>query len=571
MAVLEVLETHDLFSGGMFQGPDVERIPRNGAYDIVNGLIDVDEGVAYRRGGCAYKSTVASAAILSIDDLALAAGQRTTFGVSGDGLHTLQSDDTTPELVNALPNVAAKPVVVNGIAYYVAGPRELIGWAGLRGTHAPYSTGTVSVNQGDPTVTGAGTTWLANIAAGYQLYIAPVVGSAAIASVDDDTHLTLAAPWLAESASGAAYDAVKVSSYTIANLPTGTAGTTIVAAVANRLLVANGSQIVVSDIGSPGSLETESTNYHTVPDGAVVIGIEPLRGNDAIVFTTKGVFRITNLAFDLTDALGNVQQQLGRLYPEIVLGGARGVAASGASLVVPAIDNVYLIDGMSEPVRLGRPILRRYRELVASGAAPGGAAVYRNHYFLPMLLSGLWVDTLVCNLDTGGWTRWKDLAGRCRAYVQRADPAPKLLATSLGASNDDGRILDCTGCFAPAAANKNEADGATHSFEIVTRDFIQQGVGGTARKGRVWLEGVAAGGDSPVVTMAAAEGSAGSAFTSLTLRNGTAGPSQADAPAGVWTVNMRGKRIRLRVSSTSPWASLKVKAIDLFSRPSGRP
>lgn len=68
-----------------------------------------------------------------------------------------------------------------------------------------YRTGTVSVTTGDATVTGSGTTWLANLAAGA---VFTVIGSRVpyvVASITDDTHLELTAPYTGLSYSGLAY------------------------------------------------------------------------------------------------------------------------------------------------------------------------------------------------------------------------------------------------------------------------------------------------------------------------------------------------------------------------------
>lgn len=68
-----------------------------------------------------------------------------------------------------------------------------------------YRTGTASVTNGSATVTGAGTAWLANIAAGNYFFVPGDVVAYEVASVDSDTEITLTAPYGGVTASGVAY------------------------------------------------------------------------------------------------------------------------------------------------------------------------------------------------------------------------------------------------------------------------------------------------------------------------------------------------------------------------------
>jgi len=68
-----------------------------------------------------------------------------------------------------------------------------------------YSTGTVSINNGSPTVTGSNTLWLANVTAGDSFTVAGDGVMYDVASVDSDTQVTLSAPYAGVTASGAVY------------------------------------------------------------------------------------------------------------------------------------------------------------------------------------------------------------------------------------------------------------------------------------------------------------------------------------------------------------------------------
>jgi len=73
---------------------------------------------------------------------------------------------------------------------------------------AQYRTGTVSVTNGSPVVTGSGTAWLTNVSIGdaFKLESENVVYS--IASVDSDTQITLSTNYVGVTDSGLTYQIV---------------------------------------------------------------------------------------------------------------------------------------------------------------------------------------------------------------------------------------------------------------------------------------------------------------------------------------------------------------------------
>ena len=68
-----------------------------------------------------------------------------------------------------------------------------------------YKTGTVTVTNGSPTVTGTNTLWLANVTAGDSFTIASTGVMYDVASVDSDTQVTLSVAYAGTTASGAVY------------------------------------------------------------------------------------------------------------------------------------------------------------------------------------------------------------------------------------------------------------------------------------------------------------------------------------------------------------------------------
>jgi len=68
-----------------------------------------------------------------------------------------------------------------------------------------YKTGTATVTNGSPTVTGSGTLWLANVTAGDSFTIASTGVMYDVASVDSDTQVTLSVAYAGTTASGVVY------------------------------------------------------------------------------------------------------------------------------------------------------------------------------------------------------------------------------------------------------------------------------------------------------------------------------------------------------------------------------
>jgi len=68
-----------------------------------------------------------------------------------------------------------------------------------------YKTGTATVTNNSPTVTGTNTLWLANVTAGDSFTVAGDGVMYDVGSVDSDTQITLSAPYAGTTASGVVY------------------------------------------------------------------------------------------------------------------------------------------------------------------------------------------------------------------------------------------------------------------------------------------------------------------------------------------------------------------------------
>ena len=479
--------TQEDFSGGAY--PQQERIPDNACEDIVNGLID-DDGSIFRRGGCGLMGTAVASS--SQPWINLWTG---FLGTTGEWVVASHFGDTPvvhQKVYASQPGVSdftfvfnmltsipqQRPVAYNGMVIFVgpAGfPGAGINVAAWGGSSTPDVTGqTVTVTKDSKTATGTGTSWLSTLTPGMILYADFPFGDqvGVVESIESNTSLTLLRPW--PSASGTQTMAFKQSlAVTTAEfaLPT-SQGPVYATTIFDRLVYARGNRVTFTGGNDP--LGVFGLDYHELPSGASVVGMEPLR-DQLLVFSTRGVFVISNMAYNLTDAQGNPQQRLDRVAPDVVLWNDLGITAWRGAVIAPCVDDVYLIDSAASMRPITGGMRKLYRSYVRAGYQTGQAAVFDGRYVLPILNGSTWIDTLVCDLRTGAWTRWDGQAGVVRGLASRISvdasgigDARSLVAVSLRGSSPP--VLDVAFAFDPDDAGY-DADGSVPELRVTTRQF----------------------------------------------------------------------------------------------------
>lgn len=379
------------------------------------------------------------------------------------------------------------------------------------------------------------------------------------------------------------------------------------AVVANRLLAASGSRVQFSVIGNPTKFE--ATDYHELPGGIEILGVEGLRSS-AAVFTTAGVWVISGLARNLTDELGNVQQSLDLYSQDLVLWGSGGIAAWEGGLVVPGTEAVYLLSlGVSSEkaqsfVRISDPIVDLYQEYVREGYAPGQATVFNNHYLLPIVGPGGVIDLLVARLDAPiGRTSarpWSHLAGagsKVAALATRVvsgfSRTPELIGALYAASDSRPVTLSY---LRPTANSERDHDGSVPGWSITTRAYpTGNNVTNTVTKLKVryQLAGAGAPGIRCGVSTESPQAPAGAATwgratwgaftwaspaeqTFVTLVDLTTGepllaPVDLDGSSPYsWHPRKKVRFIQFRLSSTDPTSQLAIRSLELSVRSQGR-
>lgn len=576
------------FSSGEWRAVARHLIPPDGAYSLSNCLLD-DDGSVYRRGGASYLSTSAfGTGLTGLWDGQLLPGARTVIANTAD-FGVLDAAEAPLNLGLA---GLAQPRRMVELAHTLFIPGGTI-YAGSRKT-ADYSTGTVSVTNGSKTVTGASTVWNANADAGMLFQRGTGTRFYPVETINSDTSLTLRDPYEGATLSGQTYTLQKLSTlaapYRISNQ---------YVVAGNRMWSLEGHKAYFSAFDNPHSWAVD--DYHEFTEE--LLGGEGL-GDRLLLFSTDGVYQISNLAYDLTDDFGNVQHRVEQVTSDIILWGHEGITGYAGGLVVPATDHVWLVDGIGQPVPLTRSVASDYREYVEAGQRPGVPAVFRSHLFLPVLsVANDPIDFLVCRLDrptsspvgtVWPWAHWEGYAAHLSALTVRAggsgaSRSPKLLAGSLKSS---ARVANLTPCFGPEVANGSDPDGTVHDWSVVTRDF-PTGNGfneNTVRRLRVRYELVADTGtpdiaadqnpgalDTPPVGQALWDAANWDVavwadedpedVAQWASLPGTAPPDDGRG-AFIWHVNARSRYMRFRLRSSKSAKRLALRSLEVFARES---
>lgn len=417
------------FSAGSVLNVARHLIDERGARKIRNGLLGEDGSVFKRGGSISHSAEPFDDELRWIWEGYLAPGRRTVFA-SPDNFGVLDSDDETPlDLGGAGLTLPANAKEINGLLFIGGG----IIYGGAQTETADYSTGTVTTTNGSATIEGAGgTDWSPDIVPG-MLFRISGERVYVVASVADDDTLTLTENYEGTTAAGKAYTLKRLEAAT-----TPYNSSAIYAVIGDRLITITGSTLRFTERGNPHS--QVSDDFHSFEEGVQILGAESI-GQSLLVFTTGGITAISNMALSLTDPAGNVQHRLDNISRDLILWGQTGITSYQGGLVVPMLDGVYLLDGVSAPEPISDSILPDYREHVDAGHRPGGAAVYHDHLFLPILdASGGWEDLLICRLDrpvesrTGiifPWTFGEGAGAQVAALTSRPDSG-KLLAAGKG-------------------------------------------------------------------------------------------------------------------------------------------
>lgn len=450
----------DDFSVGTLVGIAQDQQPGVGVERAINGIFD-DDGDVWRRGAVARVHEDPIEAPLTFLWSGYLGAQYVQLLASPTRFYGLIGADLTPLAAPGLVEPAL-PAIVDDLIFL---PNGFVWGGGAGGSNA----GTIAVSQNSPAVVGTGTAF----GAGHVGSLLKMTGGRyyRVASVQDATHLTLSQPVSSATAVGQAYT---ISAYASDALPPATRPRHLGTA-AGRLLIAIDNRIAFSKPDDPFSFDP--TDYHELPDGVIVQGLSSIRDR-ALVFTNYGLWTIVGMAFDLTDELGNAQHQLDRLTPELSLLHEAGLAEWAGNIVAPCIDRCFLVDGLSPPVPITDSISSIYMDHIRAGHRPGGAKVFRNHYFLPWLDAARHPHGLaLCRLNRPvkarqvyyPWSEWDGYPTGIAAFDVDLRAAPVFRG-----AHEDGHVVDISPAFPPFLEDETpmvDPDGEPVVFDVETRDF----------------------------------------------------------------------------------------------------
>lgn len=354
------------------------------------------------------------------------------------------------------------------------------------------------------------------------------------------------------------------------------------AVAGNRLWAANylTNRVDFSDVGVPGTFG--ATSFHEIPEGGV-LGLIGLR-DAVVVFTTAGVWVISNVGMNLTDATGNVQHRIDRYSRDLILpdGGSNGLgAAYESALVVPARDGVYLMsygvtsEAPQQFTLISRPISNLWQSYVAAGYMPGQPVVHRRTLFLPIRtvgMPGAGIDLLACRLDVTDSRGVRTFPwARVRSGNYNTDPVA--LARSaftgnlIGGGGGGARLMTLD--YFDTSLSTTDADGSSYGLYLQARSPVGRTDVATLAKFRMGYEL-----DSPgAISAVYADNEGGSTFLS-----GTAPDNMADLEPKTWRIARRARFSSVWVyigASLLPGAStaisrLVVRSLEWFVRDRGR-
>jgi len=455
----------DDFAAGVVRGVAPDVAPGLGLANSINGLYN-DDGDVYRRGGTAAYAPAKDAVNRDYTFLwsGFLGGKAAMLVADSAGLYAVDvvSHAYTQVSATGLAN-PCQGAVIHDTLYLPNG----IAWAGAVG--ANYATGTLAFTTGSTAVVGTGTVFTGNVVPGTIITVAgqqPFI----VKTVVDGTHLTIDRP-APSTVSGVAYTASASAAWARPTELDQTAPIRL-CAIANRLVVAANNRIAFSGINAPWSFDP--TDYHDLPGGVLVVGLSSIH-DTLMSFTNFGLWTVQNMAFDLTDAQGNIQQTLSLLTPEVSLWREAGLCEWAGRIVAPCLDRVFIVDAISAPVPISISISPEYVGYVNAGFQPGQAKVFRNHLFLPVL-NGTRTDTLqVCRLDRPvragqvyyPWSTFEGQALKATAFdVTLTGATPNFIAAS-----SDRSLQSFAHVFDPDAAHAADQDGTAFVFDVESRDF----------------------------------------------------------------------------------------------------
>jgi hypothetical protein len=350
------------------------------------------------------------------------------------------------------------------------------------------------------------------------------------------------------------------------------------AVVAGRLLrVYQATDGVRVDFTAAGGTSFGATDFHLIGGGAELVGVYPLR--DALaVFTSIGLFVISGLGLNLTDADGNIQHRVDLYSDDVVLQGSSwGVCGYGSGLVVPARDGVWTVSlGVTSeaalPLRkISGPIDGLWQSADVSYDG-GQAEVVNGQYLIPISVPGFVEpresEVLACRLDAErpSWSRLTGQGANVRAVGTWVTETLQERFLVAGAFEDGFRLLGLAWFREDLML---DPDATASPARVVTRDLalgslnantaVKVRVGYELEDGAVTAEASTAVGDA-----------VGWAFDPGAPLDVLAGSGDESSETFSFPIGKRGRFVRVAVEVADVLHPGLIRTIEVFTRAGGR-
>lgn len=340
----------------------------------------------------------------------------------------------------------------------------------------------LQVTQDSDVVTSATGGFLANVDVGKLLYVSMPFSAGeyfVVKSVDSNNQVTLHRPWRGVTGTAAISIFTALGYIGINSDPSKTSpsyrASKLYGQCAGRLLSLEGNTLYVSDgpdpdTGEPRPYLFPETNKVVFPLDAQGIALQTIR-NQAFIFTSAGLYRITGLEYEITDPDGNPQWTIELLSSETIALSNAAIVAWHQALIVPCVDAIYIIDGVNPPTPITLGV--DWQAVANAGVQLGQATVHQGYYLLPVEKgtvagAGKQEFTTYCFRLTPVQsargivfpnTRWTcDVEGYYSAGPNRLIVAGNILW-------DGGKVLD------PVANGNGDGDGSLIGTTIRSRPF----------------------------------------------------------------------------------------------------
>jgi hypothetical protein len=337
-----------------------------------------------------------------------------------------------------------------------------------------------------------------------------------------------------------------------------------IATIAGRLVAAAGNRIHFSaPLGVGVSAPVfAADDFHTLPGGVEIRGVYAI-ADTLMVFTNHGVWTVANMAYDLTDAAGNIQQALSLLLPELSLPVEGGLCGWQGRVVAVFTDRVAIVDPVNPPVVVSNSISTQLAFYASGGLVAGGIKVFRDILFLPIVsdpMAANWGTVLTCRLNRPVQGRqlyypWTEFDGHAGSQLAFDVYSQQGYGTTLVGGGNDGQLADFGGVLDDPGRAGADADGVAFKVEIETRHLpTGQGQPNHLKRIRVRYTAVSSYTGTPALTVAYNPSSDPTDTTSWVSLGSQPLSKPGKDPVSWWLpvpARVRYVRVRLTLTDTS--------------------